>query len=204
MNALGNQKKNTESGAAGSDTSAREAMEKPQPAGSNGASAQAGSASPLKIIPLLTVAGLIAVADQIVKAVVVHRLDVYESIPVIPGLFSIMHIHNPGIAFGMFQDAPANLFTVITLISMVVVVYFYIIATPRGTLLTLGCSSILGGALGNLVDRFRLGYVVDFINFSFWPAFNVADSAVTIGVALLMLSFFLEERGNRRNASDTV
>jgi signal peptidase II len=62
----------------------------------------------------------------------------------------------------------------------------------------------MGGALGNLIDRFRLKYVVDYIYFSFWPAFNVADSAVTIGVALLVLAFFRGEKGARQDASDTV
>jgi signal peptidase II len=121
---------------------------------------------------------------------------------VIPGIFSITRIHNTGIAFGLFPGLP-DVFMVVTLISMLVVLFFYLTATPRGALLTAGCGLILGGAVGNLIDRFRLHYVIDFIDFNFWPAFNIADSAVTIGVALLMLSFFRAEKGTLGDASDT-
>jgi signal peptidase II len=143
---------------------------------------------------LLGMSSLIAFLDQITKWIVINFLDLHESVQVIPGIVSMTRIHNSGIAFGLFPGL-SNLFMIITLVSMLVVVYFYLSVEPRGVLLTVGCALILGGALGNLIDRFRFGYVVDFINFSFWPAFNIADSSVSIGVALLLVTFFREKKG---------
>lgn len=143
---------------------------------------------------LLAMSSLIALLDQTTKWIVINFLDLHESVQVIPGIVSMTRIHNSGIAFGLFPGLP-NLFMIITLVSMLVVVYFYLSVEPRGVLLTVGCALILGGALGNLIDRFRFGYVVDFINFSFWPAFNIADSSVSIGVALLLVTFFREKKG---------
>jgi signal peptidase II len=152
---------------------------------------------------LLLIMSFIALTDQIVKAIVVRHLYLHESISILPGILTITRIHNTGIAFGLFPGIP-DVFTVVVLVSMAAVLYFYLSVSPRGALLTIGCGLIMGGALGNLIDRYRLKYVVDFIYFSFWPAFNVADSAVTIGVALLMITFFRGEKGAGQNASDTV
>ena len=152
---------------------------------------------------LLLIMSFIALIDQIVKAIVVRNLYLHESISVLPGILTITRIHNSGIAFGLFPGMP-DIFMVVTLVSMLAVLYFYLSVSPRGFLLTIGCGLIMGGALGNLIDRFRLKYVVDFVYFSFWPAFNVADSAVTIGVALLMITFFRGEKGVGQDASDTV
>jgi signal peptidase II len=197
LNALGNQKKNTEpepgpvskvstaGGAESDDTFSPE-----------------GDSYALKLTQLLPIVFIIAIADQAVKAIVVRHMYHGESISVLPGFLTITRIHNTGIAFGLFPGMP-DLFMGITLISMLAVLYFYLTVTPRGVFLTVGCALIMGGALGNLIDRFRMGYVVDYIYFSFWPAFNVADSSVTIGVALLMVSFFFIEKGTERDASDT-
>lgn len=160
--------------------------------------------SPLRLPQLLIIALLMTILDQLAKWVVVHRIDLqlHESIHVIPDIFSITLVHNSGIAFGLFPGLP-DMFMVITLISMLIVLYFYLTVEPRGALLTVGCALILGGAMGNLLDRFRFGYVVDFINFSFWPAFNIADSSVSIGVALLLVSFFWK-KGAAKDASGPV
>lgn len=141
--------------------------------------------------------------DQLTKWIVVHRLSLqlHESIHVIPGIFSITRVHNSGIAFGLFPGLP-DVFMVITLVSMLIVLYFYLTVEPRSALLTVGCALILGGAMGNLLDRFRFNYVVDFINFSFWPAFNIADSSVSIGVALLLADFFRGKKGTAEDVSD--
>lgn len=169
----------------------------------NSASAEQKMHRSLKLPLILSIAFLVAVADQFTKWIVVRNMYLHESIQVIPGIFSITRIHNTGIAFGLFPGIP-DVFTVITLMSMLIVVYFYLTIEPRTMLLTVGCALILGGALGNLLDRFRLGYVVDFIHFSFWPAFNVADSSVTIGVALLLLNFLTEKKGLTEDASRPV
>ena len=144
---------------------------------------------------LLAILLLISLLDQVTKWFVINGMNLHDSIPLIPGVFSMTRIHNSGIAFGLFPGLP-NVFMVITLVCMFAVAYFYLTAEPRSVLLTVGCALILGGALGNLIDRFRFGYVVDFINFSFWPAFNIADSSVSIGVALLLVTFFREKKGS--------
>lgn len=159
--------------------------------------------SHLKLPHLLAVAILISFIDQMTKLLVVSRLSLHESISLLPGIFTITRIHNSGIAFGLFPGLP-DLFMVVTIISMFIVLYFYLTAKPRGVLLTVGCGLILGGAAGNLIDRFRLGYVVDFLYFSFWPAFNVADSSVSIGVGLLLIFFYLKKEEAREDASDSV
>jgi len=154
--------------------------------------------------PLFTlVALLIPLADQVSKWVIVSRLSLHESISVIPGFLWITRIHNSGIAFGFFPGLP-RLFMAVTILSMFVVLYFYLTIQPRTLLTTLGCAFILGGAAGNLVDRIHYGHVVDFINFSFWPAFNLADSAVSIGVAFLLASFLFEKKELEEHASNLV
>jgi signal peptidase II len=200
---LGNQKKNTESAKnAGSDMSLENTNGDSGVTESSDVSLRAESSS-LGLPHLLLLMSFIALVDQIVKAIVVRNLHLHESISVLPGILTITRIHNSGIAFGLFPGMP-DIFMVVTLISMLAVLYFYLSVNPRGILLTIGCGLIMGGALGNLIDRFRFKYVVDFVYFSFWPAFNVADSAVTIGVALLMITFFRGEKGVGQDASDTV
>lgn len=161
------------------------------------------TAAGLRLPLFLGIAVAIVLLDQTTKWIIVSRLGLYESIPIIQKILSLTRIHNSGIAFGLFPGRP-NLFTGVTCISMLVVFYFYLTAAAGRFLSSLACALILGGAAGNLMDRFRLGYVVDFINFSFWPTFNVADSAVSIGVALLLVSFILDEKGAAENASDSV
>ncbi len=149
--------------------------------------------NPLRLPLFVALICMIPLLDQFTKWIIVSRMSLHDSIPVIDGVLSITHIHNSGIAFGFFPGLP-KLFLLITILSMLVVVYFYLTVRPRTLLVTLGCALILGGAAGNLLDRVHYGYVVDFINFSFWPAFNVADSSVSSGVVLLLLNFFLEKK----------
>lgn len=159
------------------------------------------SSSSLRIPLFVMISLLIPLADQVTKWIVISRLSLHESIPIIHGLLWITYIRNSGIAFGFFPGLP-RMFTAITVLSMVVVLYFYFTMQPRTFLTTVGCALILGGAAGNLIDRLRTGYVVDFIHFNFWPAFNIADSSVSIGVALLLATFLLEKRGTEEHASD--
>jgi signal peptidase II len=110
------------------------------------------------------------------------------------GFFRLTHVHNTGAAFGLFPDQ-SQLLTVFAIIAGTVVLFFVLYGyryfpwlEKSSVLVTLGL--VLSGTAGNLIDRLRYGYVIDFIDFSYWPAFNVADSAVTIGViafAVLML-----------------
>ena len=98
--------------------------------------------SSLGLPHLLLIMSFIALVDQIVKAIVVHHLYLHESISVLPGILTITRIHNSGIAFGLFPGMP-DIFVVVTLISMLAVLYFYLSVSPRGFLLTIGCSLIM-------------------------------------------------------------
>ncbi|MFW6081596.1 MAG: signal peptidase II [Desulfosalsimonas sp.] len=136
-------------------------------------------------------AGVIA-ADQALKWLVLNMLPLYESIEVIPGFFSIVHYRNPGGAFGMFASNSGALlslaFLVVTLLALGIIIYLYLRTPRENRLLTGGLALLFGGAAGNLIDRLRFGNVVDFIDVYagdyHWPAFNLADSAITIGVII--------------------
>lgn len=137
----------------------------------------------------------IVVVDALTKAWVISRLPIHESIPIIPGLFNLVHVRNTGAAFGLGANSASPLVPMLlTLGAMAVfgLVVVYSLRTPiNERLLQTGLHLILGGAVGNLIDRFLYGSVVDFLDFyvktHHWPAFNVADSAICIGIGLLFL-----------------
>jgi signal peptidase II len=144
----------------------------------------------------LWIAGLIVVADQATKAVVLDRFDLGESATVIPGFFDLTLVHNTGAAFGFLNSVEFPFKTVVlVLVAVAALAAMGAYATmlpPQQWVARLGLALILGGAAGNLIDRIRLGYVIDFVDLSwkggwhFW-AFNVADSAITVGVSLMLL-----------------
>ncbi len=144
---------------------------------------------------LLLIAGLVVLADQLTKAAILGQLPLYDSRVVIPGFFSITHIQNPGGAFGLLADQHPllrrGLFLGVSLVATGVVLWFYHRTPPERRWLAGAFALILGGAIGNLLDRLRLGQVVDFLDVYVgqwhWPAFNVADSAITVGVGLFLL-----------------
>jgi signal peptidase II len=138
----------------------------------------------------------VIILDQASKLAVIGTLPLHHSITVIPKFFSLVHVRNRGIAFGLMSHLGATwgtlLISAATAVAIVLLV-LWICKLRRGDRRTaLGLSLILGGAVGNLIDRVRLGEVVDFLDFyvgSFhWPAFNVADSAVTVGTFWVVLS----------------
>jgi len=139
-------------------------------------------------------AGLIVLVDQIVKAIVLKSVPLYHSIPVIPGFFNITHIHNPGGAFGFLADNSSHwrfvLFTLASIVAIGLVFYFYSKLPPGYAWLRAGLTLIFGGAVGNLIDRLRFKEVIDFLDFYLgalhYPAFNVADSAITIGILIFI------------------
>jgi len=143
----------------------------------------------------VTVAVLVVVLDQVVKAVVRSHLTLHESVTVIPGLFDLTRVHNTGAAYGFLDgvDFPFKtaLLTCVALAALIGLAV-YSASLDRGQALTrVGLTLVIGGAAGNLIDRLYAGYVLDFLDFyrgnwHFW-AFNVADSAITIGVALMIL-----------------
>jgi signal peptidase II len=143
---------------------------------------------------LIIVSLVIIILDQVTKWLVLVNMPLYESIPIIENLFNLTHIHNTGGAFGFMADQSPLirqiLFHGVSFLSLGVIVYFYHQAPTKYPFLLVSLSLIFGGAVGNLIDRFRLGEVVDFLDFYVghyhWPAFNVADSAVSVGVTVLM------------------
>ena len=141
------------------------------------------------------VAGVVVLVDQLTKALVRARLPLHESIPVIPGFVDFTHVLNTGAAFGILNAAEFPLKgTLIALIATAALVGVGMYAAGLAhhqRVARLGLALILGGAMGNLIDRVVAGHVVDFVdvywrNYHFW-AFNVADSAITIGVAIMII-----------------
>jgi signal peptidase II len=139
---------------------------------------------------LLTLPALVVIVlDQISKYAVVRNISLHESIPVISGFFSLVHTRNRGMAFGLL-NRPGNewafYFLVAATFAAVFLLVFWFAKLNHGDRkLIFGLSLILGGAIGNLIDRLRLGEVIDFLDLHIgqyhWPAFNVADSAITVG-----------------------
>lgn len=147
-------------------------------------------------------------ADQITKTYVVAHLDLHESwvpLEAIEPLFRFTHVHNTGVAFGMFQGG-GLVFIVLPFIVSAVIVFYYRELPAQAWLVRLALGLQMGGALGNLIDRLRHGYVVDFFNVEFWPVFNVADSCIVIGVALLAFEMLREEwrLARRRKAEKQI
>ncbi len=150
------------------------------------------------------IALVITILDQISKFYVQRTLQLGEIVPIIPFIFNLTYVLNPGAAFGFLARAPAAIrnpfFTGISILAVLFIVYYRSRHRGMRLLPSLGFTFILGGALGNLIDRLRLGMVVDFLDVYYgayhWPAFNLADSAITVGVALMVFEI-LTDRGQR-------
>jgi len=136
---------------------------------------------------------IIVVLDQITKHLVLKYMNPLESINILPFL-QLVVVSNKGCAFGMFKGVGSTLFIGVSIVAIIFVTWL-LIRTKEGYV---GLSLILGGAIGNLIDRLCYGWVVDFIDFSIgkfhWPAFNVADSALTIGVIVVLLRCYIYKR----------
>ena len=147
-----------------------------------------------KYLQLLIIAGLVVLLDQITKALVLEQIPLYSTLEVIPGFFNLTHIQNPGGAFGFLAGAGPGVrqlvFTGFSLVAIAVIFYLYVSTPPQQRELAVGLALIFGGAVGNMVDRLRFGQVVDFLQFYvkawYWPSFNVADSAITIGIGFFI------------------
>ena len=150
-----------------------------------------------------SLAAIVTALDQFTKFQVQQHLTLYTSTPVIPGFFNLVHTLNKGAAFG-FQNSPDGtwqpyFFIAVSVLAVVIILNLLSKADNGSRLFVVALGLILGGALGNLIDRVRMGQVVDFLEFyvgSFvWPAFNVADIAITLGSLALILSFYTRRRG---------
>jgi signal peptidase II len=153
---------------------------------------------------LAAVAVAAVIADQVTKHVVTSTLALDESVDVV-GPLSIHHVQNSGIAFGLFSSATAVV-TVLTGVAVVWMIVFFARSGARHPVLPAALGLLIGGSLSNLVDRIRLHHVTDFIDLGWWPAFNLADSFIVIGVAILLGALVLADRAPRpsRRALDVA
>jgi signal peptidase II len=143
-------------------------------------------------VGLAAVALAALVADQVTKHVVTHQLGLDESVQVL-GPISIHHVQNSGIAFGLFASATV-IVTVVTAAAVIWMVVFFARSGARHPVLPAALGLLIGGSLSNLVDRVRLGHVTDFIDIEHWPTFNLADSFIVVGVAILLAALVATDR----------
>ena len=147
-----------------------------------------------KYSKLLIISAVIVALDQITKTIILNSLELYHSIKVIPGFFNITHIHNPGGAFGFLANQSHTVriivFLFISILALGFIFHFYRKTPETHKMLATAFALIFGGAIGNLIDRVRFGTVVDFLDVYIknlhWPAFNIADSAITIGMGIFV------------------
>jgi signal peptidase II len=148
---------------------------------------------------LLVVAGAAVVADQLTKQVVGRTLALGESVDIV-GPFSIHHVQNSGIAFGLFASS-TSIVIAITTVAVAAMLVFFARSGRRHPVLPVGLGLVLGGSIANLVDRTRLGHVTDFLDFVAWPAFNLADTFIVVGVAILFGTLVLGDGSHRMHGA---
>lgn len=155
----------------------------------------------VKYAKFTVVAVLVVLLDQVTKMMVLRMIPEYDRIVVIPGFFNLTHVHNPGGAFGLLAQNGAAwrhwLFLGAAFFALGVILYFYHRTPKTLPWLAGSLAMIFGGAVGNMIDRIRFGEVVDFLDVYFasyhWPTFNVADSAVSVGIGLFILHILLKK-----------
>ena len=160
---------------------------------------------PKKYLLFFPTAFLVVALDQLTKSYVTAGMLLHESFTVVEGFLNITYVRNPGAAFGFLAHASPALrfvfFMAITVLAIGIILYYVAKSAEEEPRLILALSLILGGALGNLIDRLRFGAVVDFIDVYFktyhWPAFNIADSAISLGAVFMLLSMFKRRKGNK-------
>jgi signal peptidase II len=153
------------------------------------------SAGLLQWAGLASVVAVAVAADQATKHLVGSKVAVGDRVAVV-GPFSIHHVENSGIAFGLFGGA-TSIVIFATALAVVSMVAYFARSGARHPVLPVGLGLVLGGSVSNLVDRIRLGHVTDFLDFGPWPAFNLADSFIVIGVAILVATLLAADRPAR-------
>ncbi len=145
---------------------------------------------------------LVVICDQLSKLWILQNFALYDSTVIIPGFFNLTFLRNTGAAFGILAGQPALwrqvFFVTLAMVALVVIIFMQRKLGPQNSWFTISLGFISGGAIGNLIDRVAYGSVIDFFDFyvttHHWPAFNVADSGITVGVAIFLITQFLEER----------
>jgi signal peptidase II len=147
----------------------------------------------------LTAVAIAAIAaDQLTKHIVASQLALGDEVKVI-GPLSIHHVQNSGIAFGLFSSA-TPVVIVLTAVAIGWMLLFFARSGARHPVLPVALGLVIGGSISNLVDRVRLGHVTDFVDLRFWPAFNLADSFIVVGVAILLLTLVAADRPARSSS----
>ena len=154
-----------------------------------------------KYLIVAVISMLVIILDQYTKHLIIQSFALYESLDIIQNYVTIVHARNKGIAFGIFAAQGSGTQTILLIITscLAIAFIFYLVSSLKGKQLyaTITLSFILGGAIGNLIDRIRWGEVVDFIDLHWyryhWPAFNVADSAISLGLVLLIIGMFTKK-----------
>jgi len=154
------------------------------------------SAGPWQWLGLSAVVAAAVLGDQLTKAIVTSQLGVDDSVRVI-GSFTIHRVQNSGIAFGLFSSATAVV-TLATAFAVGWMLVFFARSGSRHPVLPAALGLLIGGSVSNLIDRVRLGHVTDFLDFGWWPAFNLADSFIVIGVAILLVALVVADRRPNR------
>lgn len=164
----------------------------------------------LKYLVLLSVTGTIIALDQLTKQLITQRFHLGESSPIVPGFFNLTYVRNPGAAFGLLAHLDSSIripfFIVVPIIALGVIFYVFRKIEDEDLKLASALSLVIGGAFGNLIDRAAYNYVIDFLDFHYgfhhFPAFNVADMAICVGVGFLILDIIQKERKLRAKLED--
>lgn len=155
-----------------------------------------------KILTMLITVPSVIIFDQWTKKLVLDRFKLGESLTIIDSFFALTYVRNMGAAFGVLHNAPAYFrepfFILVPILAMIIITAVLAKLKPEQLFSGIALSLIMGGAIGNLIDRVRLGYVVDFLDLHWrevyhWPAFNVADSCIVVGVCYLFIMSFFQE-----------
>ena len=142
-------------------------------------------------LSVLAIVFFLILADQAIKFLVVSLMELGESITVFAGIFHITYIENPGAAFGLFVNQRL-VFIVAGILVIAAACLMYRRLMSEKAIIRWGVALLLGGAVGNLIDRLRIGGVIDFLDFRIWPVFNIADIGICVGVALLMYALIYD------------
>ena len=144
-------------------------------------------------ICLILIASLIVIIDRFTKFLVFNNFFQNQSVEIIPRVFHLTLVLNTGAAFGLFRDK--NYFFVAASLIVITLIFVYALLRRFDNLAVLiALGMIMGGAIGNLIDRLAFGCIIDFLDFRVWPVFNIADSSITVGSALLILNIFFNKK----------
>lgn len=168
-----------------------------------------GSEMKIRYLLLIAITGAAVCLDQLIKSYVHARFHVGESIRIIEGWFNITYVRNPGAAFGFLAGSDHGFrepfFLVLPPLAMILILFLMRGVKDSDRTQTVALSLVFGGALGNYIDRLRFGYVVDFLDFHVqekfvWPAFNVADSCIVVGIGILLILSFVRKETSKATA----